>query len=246
MIKAILFDLDNTLIDFMIMKRKCCEAAIDSMIAAGLKMTKARAMKLLYEQYSKYGIEYQQIFQKFFKAVKGKIDYKIIAHGILAYRKVKESYLTPYPHVISTLIELKKNYKLAIISDAPRIEAWMRLVTMKLDDFFDVVITAADVRKTKTHSAPFNAALKALKIKPEEALMVGDRLSRDILPAKKLKIKTCFARYGARYNDEPMPKKGESGADYDIGDIKDLLKLKYNKDVKMTDKRQNDGQKRDF
>lgn len=226
MIKAILFDLDNTLIDFMTMKYKSCEAAIDAMIAAGLNMTRSKAMKLLYEQYSKYGIEYQQIFQKFLKSVGGKVDYKIIAHGVLAYRKFKESYLVPYPHVTSTLIELKKNYKLAIISDAPRIEAWLRLVTMKLDDFFDVVITAADVRKKKTSSAPFNAALKQLNLKPQEALMVGDRLSRDILPAKKVNIATCFARYGALYNSEPMPKKGKSGADYEISDIKDLLKLK--------------------
>ncbi|MCX8193742.1 MAG: hypothetical protein N3G19_00010 [Candidatus Pacearchaeota archaeon] len=41
--KAILFDLDNTLIDFMTMKHKCCEAAIDAMIAAGLKIKKEKA-----------------------------------------------------------------------------------------------------------------------------------------------------------------------------------------------------------
>ena len=44
MIKAILFDLDNTLIDFMTMKRKCCEAAIDSMIASGLDMKREKAL----------------------------------------------------------------------------------------------------------------------------------------------------------------------------------------------------------
>jgi len=222
MIKAILFDLDNTLIDFMKMKKKCCEAAIDAMIAAGLKMPRSKALKILYEQYKKYGIEHQKIFQKFLKAIKNKIDYRIIAHGILAYRKIKESYLVPYPNVISTLIELKKKYKLAIISDAPVVEAWTRLVALKLDDFFDVVITAGDVRKQKTYGAPFKAALRALNIKPEEALMVGDRISRDILPAKKLNIKTCFARYGSR----EKIKKGKSGADYEINDIKDLLKLK--------------------
>ena len=40
MIKAILFDVDNTLIDFMKMKRKSCEAAVETMISAGLKMKK--------------------------------------------------------------------------------------------------------------------------------------------------------------------------------------------------------------
>jgi len=36
MIKAVLFDLDNTLIDFMRMKRNSCESAISAMIDAGL------------------------------------------------------------------------------------------------------------------------------------------------------------------------------------------------------------------
>ena len=56
--------------------------------------------------------------------------------------------------------------------------------------------------------------------------MVGDRLSRDILPARRLGIKTCYARYGAKFNSDPVPKKGKSPADYEISDIKDLLKLK--------------------
>ena len=77
-IKAILFDMDNTLIDFMTMKRKCCEAAIDAMISAGLKMKRKKALRLLFELYDKYGIEYQQIFQKFLESTGGKIDYKIL------------------------------------------------------------------------------------------------------------------------------------------------------------------------
>lgn len=226
MIKAIFFDLDNTLIDFMVMKKKCCEAAIDAMIAVDLNMKKSQALRLLYEQYAKYGIEYQKIFQKFLKKYKNKKDYKIIAHGILVYRRARKSYLKPYPYVIFTLIEPKKRYKLVMISDVPRLEAWLGLVATKLDNFFDVVITAADVRKKKTSSAPFNAALRALKIKPQEALMVGDRISRDIKPTRKLNIKTCFAGYGVKYNDESMPKKGKSGVDYEINNIKDLLKLR--------------------
>lgn len=222
MIKAILFDIDNTLIDFMTMKHKCCEAAIDAMIDKGLNMKRDRALEILFKLYGKYGIEYQKIFQKFLKKVKGNIDYKILAHGIIAYRKIREFYLTPYPRVIPTLIQLKKKYKLAIVSDAPRIEAWLRLTTMKLDDFFDVVITKGDVRKQKTTFAPYKAALKKLKVKPEEALMVGDRIDRDIKMAKSLGIKTCYARYG----DIEKVKKGKSEADFEIGDVKELIGIK--------------------
>lgn len=225
MIKAIFFDLDNTLIDFMTMKHKCCEYAIDSMISAGLKIKKKKALKILFKLYEKYGIENKEIFQKFLKQTTGKIDYKIVAHGIVAYRRLKESYLSPYRNVVPTLSKLKKKYKLAIVSDAPRMRAWLRLVTMGIDPFFDVVITAADVRKTKEKGVPFKAALRILKIKPSEALMIGDRLSRDIIPARELGIKTCYARYGVTY-EKKQPKKGKSGADFEINNIKDLLKLK--------------------
>lgn len=225
MIKAVLFDLDNTLIDFMTMKRKCCEAAIDAMIGAGLKLERKKALNLLFKLYDRYGIEYQTIFQKFLKQAKGKIDYRILAHGVIAYRKIKEFYLAPYPNVIPTLLSLKKKYRLAIISDAPRIEAWLRLDTMKLDDFFDLVITAGDVRKTKTTGTPFKSALKLLKIRPEEALMVGDRVERDIKIAKSLGIQTCYARYGAKAYPAKLLPAGKSGADYEIEDMKELLRL---------------------
>jgi len=226
MIKAILFDLDNTLIDFMRMKYKSCDAAIDAMISAGLNIKKSRAIKILYNLYDKYGIEHKEIFQKFLNLVSGKVDYRIVAHGIAAYRKIEESYILPYPNVIPTLIELKKHYKLAIISDAPRMRCWTRLVKMQIDDFFDLVITAADVRKQKTHGAPFNAALKKLEIKPDEALMVGDRIKRDIKPAKKLGIKTCYAKYGKKGLMKKHTAKGKSNADFEISKIGDLLKLK--------------------
>jgi putative hydrolase of the HAD superfamily len=56
MIKAILFDLDNTLIDFMRMKRQASQAAIEAMIQAGVKLNKEDAQKILFELYDKYGI----------------------------------------------------------------------------------------------------------------------------------------------------------------------------------------------
>jgi len=222
MIKAILFDVDNTLIDFMKMKRKCCDAAIEAMINAGLKMSKADALKLLYELYEINGIESQRIFQKFTKKIYGKENYKLISHGVLAYRKMRESYLVPYANVIPTLIEIKKQgYLLAIVSDAPIMEAWIRIASLKLDDFFDVIITKADARKQKMYAAPFNVALKRLNIKPEEAIMIGDRIDRDVNTAKKLGIHTVYARYG---NENPVERE-KSGADFEINDVSEILDI---------------------
>ena len=217
MIKAVIFDLDNTLIDFLKMKRMACSEAIDAMIDAGLKIKKENALKELYSLYSTYGIEYQKIFQEFLRKVNGGIDYKILAYGINAYRKVKEGFLSPYPGVKETLIKLKqKNLKLAVVSDAPTIQAWLRLTSLRLDDFFDAVVALGNKKKQKPNKLPFEAAMKKLHVKPSECLMVGDNPDRDIKGAKALGMKTCLARYGLTY------KAGKTKPDFEIRNIREL------------------------
>jgi putative hydrolase of the HAD superfamily len=223
MIKAIIFDLDNTLIDFMKMKRLSCEAAMDAMISAGLKISKKKGLKILFRLYMKYGLEYQKIFQVFLKKVIGKIDYGIMASGIVAYRRVKEGLLYPYPDVVPTLNKLKKKYKLVILSDAPRIQAWIRLVAMGIYDKFNYVITFDDTKVRKPNPKPFRFVLKKLKLKPEECVMVGDSLKRDIASAKKLGFVTVFAKYG--YLGKRFGGKSKVKPDYIINDIKKLINI---------------------
>ena len=220
MIKAVIFDLDNTLIDFMKMKKLSCEAAVNSMIDAGLKIEKEKGMGLLFDLYDKYGLEDPKIFQKFLKKITGKVDYRVLANGIVAYRKVRGGFLEPYPHTSYVLLKLKgKGLKLAIVSDAPKLKAWIRLAYMKIADFFDVVVAFEDTMQRKPSKLPFEAALKNLRLKPEECLMVGDWPERDVEGAKKIGMKTCFARNGS------SRKIKDSGADYIIDDIKELLQI---------------------
>ncbi|MBL7055022.1 TIGR02253 family HAD-type hydrolase [Candidatus Woesearchaeota archaeon] len=218
MIKAVIFDLDNTLIDFMSMKKASCDAAISAMIGSGLDVKRKKAIEVLFVLYDKYGLEEKTIFQKFLKEVTGRINYRILANGIVAYRKARSGFLDPYPGTDYVLLKLKdRGIKLGILTDAPRLKAWIRLASMKLSNFFDVVVTLEDTKKEKPSKEPFKTILNKLKIKPEECLMVGDRPERDIEGAKKLGIRTCFAKYG---NPEAKAK-----ADYTIGDIRELLKI---------------------
>ena len=219
MIKAVIFDLDNTLIDFMTMKKISCDAAITAMIGAGWNTDKKQAMEELFKLYEKYGMEEKTIFQKLLKKTTKKIDYEVLASGIVAYRRVRSGFLEPYPHVGQVLFELKqRGIKLAIVSDAPRLKAWIRLVSMKINHLFDVVVTFEDTRKLKPSPIPFKLAFRKLNLKPQECLMVGDRPERDIKGAKKLGMVTCFAKYGG--SDAKA-----SEADYDINDIKELLEI---------------------
>jgi putative hydrolase of the HAD superfamily len=214
-IKAVLFDLDNTLVDFWHMKDDAVDAALEAMRDAGLRMDKTKARKLLFKLYREHGIEYQRIFQLFLRKSIGKIDYKILAAGIHAYRKVKDAHMITYPSVKPVLTELKRRYKLGIISDAPSLQVWLRLTELGLTRFFDLVITPSETKARKPSGLPFKLAIRMLKLKPEQIAMVGDWPSRDIEPARKIGLVTVLARYG-------QTGKEKAKSDYVIDDIREL------------------------
>ncbi|MCD6575597.1 MAG: TIGR02253 family HAD-type hydrolase [Nanoarchaeota archaeon] len=230
MIKAILFDLDNTLIDLRKLKQMAIEASVAAMIDAGLKMPRSKIIKVIDRIYREKGVEYQHVFDDLLKELIGKVDYKILAAGISAYRKIKSAHLDPYPDVLPTLIELiRKGYKLGIISDAPKLQIWTRLCDAKLQHFFDIVISAEDTEK-KPSKLPFKLALKILKLNPEEVLMVGDSIEKDIIGAKKLGIKAAIAKYGEVKEhvvgfDRKKPKVVDVKPDYTLRKFSDLLKI---------------------
>ncbi len=228
-VKAVFFDLDNTLIDFLNFKIACIEAGIEGMIDAGLEIEKEEALKIVMKIYRKNNMEHRNVFNEFLKEILGYVDVKILAAGIVRYRKRKIGFLDTYPTVKPTLIKMiKKGLVLGIITDAPALKAWMRLYTSGLDPFFKYVITYDDVKETKPSEKPFKMAINRLKIEPSEILLyVGDTISKDILGAKKCGMITCFAKYGCVIEDpEEVCKKFKIKPDYTIEKFSDILKLK--------------------
>lgn len=217
MIKGVIFDLDNTLVDFNHLKRSSVKSAIEGMIEAGMDLDAIKAFDRVMEIYENKGWEYQLVFDEFIKENEGRINYKYLAAGIVAYRKAREAALVPYPHVNATLFKLLKSaIKLAVVSDAPSKEAWLRLCQLNFHHLFNTVITFDDSGRRKPDPLPFQLALDAMDIRAEEAIMLGDWPERDMAGARNLNIISVFARYGDIFNTQ------DSGADHEINRIDEL------------------------
>ncbi len=219
-IQGVVFDLDNTLLDFMKMKEFAVKAAIKGMIEAGLVVDEKKSYNTIINIYEEYGWENQTAFDVFIKNQIGYVDNKYLAAGIVAYRRAREANLMAYPNVNKTLMALAKlGIKLAVVSDAPSREAWMRIYYLNLYHYFDVVITFDDSQERKPSEKPFKMALDALRLSPAETVMIGDWPERDIVGAKKIGMRTAFARYGDTFGTK------SSGADWDLTDIYQLVDI---------------------
>ena len=219
MIKAITFDVDNTLLDFMEFKRKTVTAMVKALKRYGFKGSQKNLEKDLFDFYLRYGIESGDFLEKYLQRHDKKDDV-MLAAAINAYVISKYQNLKPYPKVRTTLKKLKnKGIKLAIVTDAPRIKAIMRLEALGIARLFDAIVSAEDVKRKKPSTLPFKKALKTINVRPEEALHVGDWRDKDILGAKRAGMQTCIALYG----DLKIGKKVR--ATYYIRKFEDILHL---------------------
>ncbi len=219
-LKAVLCDLDNTLIDFRKYKDKSIKAAIKSMISKGLTLSQEDGVNKVWQIYANRGWEIKDVFQILLEENTGNIDYSILSNGIKAYRTERNKHMKTYKGVKPTLRKLKeRGLYLGIISDAPKLKAWMRLAYLGLDEFFDTVVAYEDTYEYKPSRKPFEKTLRDLAIEPTDAIFVGDNVSRDVVGANNMGMVSVYAKYG-----DPAPTI-PSGAHYDLRSFEDLLKI---------------------
>ncbi len=221
MLKAILFDLDNTLVNFWAFKQESAREASTAMVNAGLPMSADNAYKLIFNIYKEKGVEHQLVFTDMIKPFNfPKLQFeKIRDAGIVAYLRKKGQVLKPYDGIVPTLTSLKPLFKLAVLTDAPREQAHQRLAFTGLASYFDAVGTFHDTSVMKPGAEPFLSICSKLSVTPAECLMVGDNPSRDMKGARLVGMKTCLARY------DPYFEAAGPEPDFSISKPQELLEV---------------------
>lgn len=131
--------------------------------------------------------------------------------------------VAPFDDTIDVLIELQATgYKLGLITNSFQ-PMWMRDVELKqfgLIDFFPKRITSGDTGFIKPHPAIYWRMLGMLDIMPDEALFVGDHPTFDIQGANLVGMTSVL--FKPPYLDRPI--NGHE-PDYTIGTLSDLLPI---------------------
>lgn len=100
------------------------------------------------------------------------------------------------------LMSLSKNYKIGILGqyDASLVEF---LKNEKIDIYFSFMETQEKYKTTKPDPRYYLEILKNANMKPENCIMIGDRIDKDIYPANVINMKNIRIRTGIHKNQEP-------------------------------------------
>jgi len=173
MIKAIIFDVDNTLINTGNISAK---AYISTAKELGLKQVSINKIK------SFFGIPSHVIIKKFWPET-GIKKFQEIKHKKILSKKVKE-----IRGAKKTVKQLYGKYKLGLLSSKTRALMYPHLKQINLSTkYFKFIYSADDVRFHKPDPRVFSKAIKKLKLKNGEILYVGDSIY-DFIAAKKAKL----------------------------------------------------------
>lgn len=222
-IKAMFFDIDDTLYDSTKLTTMARQNAIRAMIDSGLPVKEERLYNLLEEIIKKHGPNYGMHYNELLKELGLDEDSKIIAAGVVAYERTKEGYLVPFPGVIPTLLALKERYLLGVISDGIAVKQWEKLITLGIHHLFDVVATSGELGYSKPKKEIFMFAIEKLGLSPGECVMVGNRIDTDILGGNLAGMCTVHLKRG-KYGGE-KPETDEQTPDFGIDDFTEIINL---------------------
>ena len=193
-LKIISFDVDGTLVDLeyndLIWFKE-----IPELVAKKKKIIFEKSLKYVHEEYDKLGEHNLNWYD---------IDYWISYFGLeISPNKIFEKYepqVQIYPEVVPLLEELKKNFILIVITAMPR--EFLIPKMKKLEKYFKFSFSALSDFKELKNSEIYSKISKALKVRPEQILHIGDHWEFDYLAAQK-------AGMNAIYLDRSNTKKGK-------------------------------------
>ncbi|MEE3947257.1 HAD family hydrolase [Bacillus wiedmannii] len=216
--KAMLFDLDDTLLDrdkavdklFLFVLEKCYEDVSD---------TVKNNMLQKFKEYDKreYGISDKAIvLESLFNEFAPKYR--------LPHNYIQDFWNENFPKCFSIdqstihfLNHIKRHFKIGIITNGSTHRQKAKIINTNLNNYFDTIIISEEVGLSKPDKRIFELALNKLNVQPENTLFVGDDLEKDIAGCQNANIK------GIWFNPHRITNKTEIKTYSEIDTLDSLL-----------------------
>ena len=236
MIRWVCFDLDDTLFNGTLLVEKARRASIKMMLRYGLPVDEDVALNILLEIVSEFGSNSENhldnLMIRLYNDPKIKLSREInpnkyVAAGVRGYHREKVKHFKLFKDVVKTLEKLRANgIKTAIITDGSPKKQYEKILRLKLDEnLVDEIIISDEVAVRKPNSLLFSLFLDRFNLAGNEVIYVGDRLDKDILPAKTSGMLTVLIHRGTKYDPNLTKKTLGIRPDFHANNLYELFNI---------------------
>ena len=229
MYKAIIFDLDNTLLNYSLSELDSMKRTVrDHQLLADEEME----WGAFWATYTKHNFRHwmdfvnktgthQSIEDVLISSFRDTLNMNPSQHEMLSYTYWNHFCNTCYFEggAEEVLHSLKSQYKLGIISNGIGDAQRKRLTVGNVRDMFESVIVSDEVGVKKPRKEIFELSLNELELFNHEVLFIGDSLSDDYHGAKNAGIDFCF------YNRDDIQMTSAYQPKYVVNELQELLKV---------------------
>jgi HAD superfamily hydrolase (TIGR01509 family) len=207
--KAILFDMDGTIVSSLPVIYHCENEISIKYLKTSLTLE---------DVISKFGPSAHTIIKDMTRNLPDAVQSRAVSDYYECYRIHVSSHGLVFPGIIELLRKIKgSGRQLALFTGVEKTMMEFTLQPFKLSDFFEVRITADDVRKSKPDPEGINLALKRLKASSKESIYVGDSPA-DILAGKRAGVLTGAALWSPENRGDPTTEH----PDYEFRSVQQL------------------------
>jgi len=228
-LKAIFFDIDDTLYSTSAFAERARRRAIDAMIRVGLRESPEVLYHELLEVIHEFSPNYENHFDKLLLRVPrqsyaGVNPALITAAGVVAYHETKFRELKPFDGVIDVMNVLSRTDLIrGIITHGTTIKQAEKIVRLDVYPYLtpDAIFISDQIGIAKPNIKIYQRALESLHILPSEAVYVGDNPLNDVDPPNEIGMTTIRHRWPGKY----ASVEGTTDPDFEIKAFPEMLKI---------------------
>jgi len=233
-IRAIFFDVDDTLYTTSRFAEQARRAAIAAMIDTGLAGDPDALYRELLEVIHEFSPNYPNHFDKLLLRLppgshSGLNPAVVIAAGVVAYHETKARELTPFDGVLDVMTALARTDLIrGVITHGTTIKQAEKIVRLGIYRYLtpDAIFISDQIGISKPNAKIYQRALDAVGVAPADAVYVGDNPIMDVDPPNDLGMVTVRHRWpGSKYADAA----GRTEPDFEIRAFAELLDVLRNR-----------------